>query len=52
MTVVPLHGCKRREAPPDLLKSQRDAMERAKEVGKTIQKAADREGDKADEESR
>lgn len=52
MTVVPLHGCKRREPPPDPLKSQRDSMERAKEVGQTMQKAVDREGSKADEESR
>ncbi len=48
-----LDGCKRSEAPPpDLLKTQRDAMEKAKGVGKTMQKAVDQEGRKADEEGR
>ena len=47
-----LSGCKRSEPPPDLLKSQREAMERAKEVGKTMQKAVDQEGRKADEEGK
>ena len=47
-----LAGCKRSEPPPDLLKSQREAMERAKEVGKTMQKAVDQEGRKADEEGK
>ena len=45
-------SCKRSEPPPDLLKTQRDAMERAKEVGKTMQKAVDEEGKKADQEGR
>lgn len=45
-------GCKRSEPPPDYLKTQRDAMERAKEVGKTMQKSVDEEGKKADEEGR
>ena len=45
-------ACKRSEPPPDLLKTQRDAMERAKDVGKTMQKSVDEEGKKADEESR
>jgi hypothetical protein len=45
-------GCKRSEPPPDLVKSQREAMERAKEVGKTMQKAVDAEGKKADEEGK
>ena len=49
---VTLDGCKRSEPPPDLLKTQRDAMERAKDVGKTMQKAVDQEGRKADEEGR
>ena len=47
-----LAACKRSEPPPDLLKTQRDAMERAKDVGKTMQKAVDQEGRKADEEGR
>lgn len=45
-------ACKRSEPPPDLLKTQRDAMERAKDVGKTMQKAVDQEGRKADEEGK
>ncbi len=45
-------GCKRSEPPPDLLKTQRDAMDRAKDVGKTMQKAVDQEGRKADEDGR
>ena len=45
-------ACKRSEPPPDLLKSQRDAMERAKDVGKTMQKGVDEQGRKVDEESR
>ena len=47
-----LGSCKRSEPPPDLLKTQRDAMERAREVGKTMQKAVDEEGKKADQEGR
>jgi hypothetical protein len=45
-------ACKRSEPPPDLIKTQREAMERAKEVGKTMQKGVDAEGKKADEEGR
>ncbi|MGI9025117.1 MAG: hypothetical protein ACR2GP_05975 [Burkholderiaceae bacterium] len=47
-----LFGCKRSEPPPDLLKTQREAMERAKDVGKTMQKSVDEQGKKADEEGR
>ena len=47
-----MFGCKRSEPPPDIIKSQREAMERAKQVGKTMQKAVDEEGKKADEEGR
>ncbi len=49
---VGLAGCRRGEPPPDPLKSQREAMERAKDVGKTMQKAVDQEGRKADEEGK
>ncbi len=53
LLVLGLAACKRSEAPqPDYLKTQRDAMERAKEVGKTMQKAVDQEGKKADEEGK
>ena len=47
-----LTACKRSEPPPDLLKTQREAMERAKDVGKTMQKSVDEQGKKVDEESR
>ena len=48
-----LAACKRGEEPqPDYLKTQREAMERAKEVGKTMQKAVDQEGKRADEEGK
>lgn len=49
---VSVFGCKRSEPPPDLLKTQRDAIERAKDVGKTMRKSVDEEGKKADEEGR
>ena len=53
LVVVGLPACKPKEEPqPDYLKTQRDAMERAKKVGDTMQKAVDREGKKADEEGR
>ena len=49
---VAMLGCKRSEPPPDIIKTQREAMERAKEVGKTMQKSVDEQGKKADEEGR
>ncbi len=52
VAALALVACKRSEPPPDYLKTQRDAMERAKEVGKTMQKGVDAEGRKADEEGR
>jgi hypothetical protein len=53
LLVAGLAACKRGQEPqPDYLKTQRDAMERAKKVGDTMQKAVDREGKKADEEGR
>jgi hypothetical protein len=52
MGMTVLASCKRSEPPPDLLKTQRDAMDRAKEVGKTMQKGVDAEGKKADEEGK
>lgn len=53
LLVAAVAGCKRSEEPqPDYLKTQREAMERAKEVGKTMQKAVDQEGRKADEEGK
>jgi len=51
-SVALVAACKRSEPPPDLLKTQRDAMERAKDVGQTMQKGVDAEGKKADEEGK
>ena len=50
--LVPSFGCKRNEPPPDIVKTQRDAMEKAKGVGETMQKGADAQQKKADEEGR
>ena len=50
--LVSASGCKRSEPPPDLVKTQRESMEKAKDVGKTMQKAVDAEGKKADEEGK
>ena len=47
-----LAACKPSAPPPDIIKPQRDAMERAKKVGETMQKAVDAEGRKVDEESK
>lgn len=52
VAIVGVAGCKRSEPPVDLVKSQRDAMERAKQVGTTMQKGVDAEGRKADEEGK
>jgi len=52
-TVCALVACKRsEEPPPDLLKTQRDAMQKAKDAGKVMQKGVDAEGKKADEEGK
>ena len=52
LIVAALSACKRSEPPPDLLKAQREQMEKAKDVGKTLQKGVDEEGKRADEESK
>ena len=51
-SVLTLAACKRSEPPADPLKSQRDAMDRAKDVGNTMQKGVDAEGKRADEEGK
>ena len=51
--VFALAACKRSEEPqPDYLKTQRQAMDKAKDVGNTMQKGVDQEGKKADEEGK
>jgi hypothetical protein len=52
LVVAPLAACKRTEPAPNPLKSQREAMERAKEVGTTMQKGVDAEARKADAEGK
>ena len=47
-----LAGCKPHEPQADPLKTQRETMERAKDVGKTMQKSVDQESRKADEEGK
>jgi hypothetical protein len=44
-------GCeaKPKDPPPDLVKSQRQAMDKAKAVEKTLQKSADERRSQADE---
>ena len=46
--VVALGACKRSEPVAEPTKSQRASMERAKEVGTTMQKGVDADGRKAD----
>lgn len=41
---------KPKEPPPDLIKSQRQAMERAKGVGDVLQQSADERREQADRE--
>ena len=38
-----------KEPPPDLLKGQRQSMERAKDVEKTLQQSSDRRREEADQ---
>ena len=41
-----LAGCgKSKEPPPDILKSQREQMDKARDVGNTLQQGADRTKD-------
>jgi hypothetical protein len=51
--LVAVTACKKsEEPPPDIIKTQREAMERAKEVGTTMQKGVDQRGKQADAEGR
>ena len=42
-------GCDRKEPPPDIVKSQRQAMDKAKAVEKVLQQSADQRREQADE---
>jgi hypothetical protein len=44
-----LAGCKPAGPPPDIVKTQRDALDKAKAVGAVEQKSADEEKKAADE---
>lgn len=50
--VVMVAACdsKPKEPPPDLLKSQRQMMDKAKGVGDVLQKSADERRDQADQQ--
>lgn len=48
VTLLLTAGCKPRDPPPNVFESQKRAMDRSKEVGKTMQKAVDDEAAKAD----
>jgi hypothetical protein len=52
LSFASLAACKRSEPAPNPLQSQHDAMERAKDVGNTMQKGVDAEGKRADEEGK
>jgi len=52
VTVFTLVGCKPSGPPPDIIKTQREALQKAKEVGAVEQKAADEEKKAADEQTK
>ena len=49
--IVTLTGCdtKPKEPPPDIIKSQRQVMDKAKAVGDVLQKSADERREQADQ---
>jgi len=48
VAVLALAGCGKKEPPPDLVKRERQVMEKAKGVGEVLQKSADERRDQAD----
>jgi hypothetical protein len=50
-SVAAVAGCdsKPKEPPPDIIKSQRQAMDKAKAVGDVLQKSADERREQADQ---
>jgi hypothetical protein len=50
--IVTIGGCdsKPKEPPPDILKSQRQVMDKAKGVGDVLQKSADERREQADQQ--
>ena len=49
--IVALSGCdtKPKDPPPDIIKSQRQVMDKAKAVGDVLQKSADERREQADQ---
>jgi hypothetical protein len=52
LIVFGLAGCKPSGPPPDIIKTQREALQKAKAVGAVEQKAADEEKKAADEQTK
>ena len=52
LTVFGLAGCQPSGPPPDIVKTQREALQKAKAVGAVEQKAADEEKKAADEQTK
>ena len=52
LAVLAAAGCdsKPKEPPPDIVKSQRQVMDKAKGVGDVLQKSADERRDQADQQ--
>ena len=50
--IVAIAGCdsKPKEPPPDIIKSQRQMMDKAKGVGEVLQKSADERREQADQQ--
>jgi predicted small lipoprotein YifL len=48
VALLPLAGCGGKNEPPDLAKSQRQAIEKAKSVEQTLQQSAGRQREEAD----
>jgi hypothetical protein len=52
LIVFGLAGCQPSGPPPDIIKTQREALEKAKAVGAVEQKSADEEKKAADEQTK
>jgi hypothetical protein len=52
LTVLLLAGCDTRSSspPPDIMKTQRETMNKAKDVGKVLQESADQERKQVDQQ--
>lgn len=52
LALLPLAACDSRTSgpPPDIMKTQRETMNKAKDVGQVLQQSADQEGKQADQQ--